>query len=174
MKSLFELTTDVLELEALLVEVGGDVTGEEAEAAVDAYTARLEEDLHNKLDGYVTLIAEFDARAEARAKEAERLKSLSRLDEANAERLRAGLKQFFVRTNRDRPVETARFRVSLVSAGGKLPLKLHCQPEQLPAEFRKEKLVLSADQDAIRAALERGEKLVFAELGERAKVLRIK
>ncbi len=173
MKSLFDLTSDVLELEALLAEVGGDVTDADAEAAIDAYTAQLEEDLHRKLDGYVTLIAEFDARAEARAKEAERVRHLAQLDEKNAERLRAGLKQFFVRTGREK-VETARFRVSLVNAGGKVPLKLHCPPESLPEEFRKEVTTFRADQDAIRAALEAGTPLVFAELGERGKVLRIK
>lgn len=172
--SLFDLTTEILELEAMLTAAEGEIPDEETEAALDAYMEQLEGDLHAKLDGYVTLISEFEARSEMRSKEAERIYALAKADANNADRLRERLKQFFVRTNRDKPVETARFRISLVGAGGKLPLKLHCQPEQLPAEFRKEKVVISADQDAIRAALERGERLVFAELGERGKVLRIK
>jgi Siphovirus Gp157 len=172
-KSLFELTSDVLELEALLTAADGEIPDEETERALDEYMAQLDADLHAKLDGYVMLIAEFDARAEARLNESKRVRALADADEAHAERLRERLKAFFVRTGRDK-VETARFRVSLTNAGGKLPLKLHCQPEQLPEEFRKERVTFMADQDAIRKALEGGEKLVFAELGERGKVLRIK
>lgn len=173
MKSLFDLTTEVLELEALLTEAGGEIPDEEAEAALDAYIEHLDGDLHAKLDAYVTLIAEFDARAEARLAESKRVKALADRDALNSERLRGRLKQYFERTGRDK-VETKRFRVSLVANGGKLPLNLHCPPESLPEEFRREKVVFSADQAAIRAALERGEQLVFAELGERGKVLRIK
>lgn len=50
---------------------------------------------------------------------------------------------------------------------------MSCDPEQLPEEYRVTLVSYRPDQEAIRAALERGERLVFAALGERGKSLRI-
>lgn len=79
-RTLFDITDDLLALEELLSEVGGDVTDEQAEEAITEWFEELGEDRNSKLDGYVTLIAEFDARAEMRRREAARLQQRASVD----------------------------------------------------------------------------------------------
>ncbi|PYS52410.1 MAG: hypothetical protein DMF68_01490 [Acidobacteria bacterium] len=69
-ESLFDLTSDALYLEQVLDSFGGDISDEELEGLIDKYLSELGEKLNEKLDAYVTLIAEYSARAEARKREA--------------------------------------------------------------------------------------------------------
>jgi hypothetical protein len=172
-KSLFDLTTDALYLEGLLESIEGDITDAVVEEMIDKYLSELGDALNEKLDGYVTLVAEFSARAESRKKEADRLRTRAQVDQNNAERLKSRLKLYFERTGKTK-VETARFTISLAKNGGKLPLIIAdgTQPEALPEQFRKVKLEIHTDE--VRAALEAGEELAFARFGERGTSIRIK
>lgn len=172
MPTLFDLTTDVLQLEELLDSIGGDITDAEVEAQIDQWLAEVSENLNDKLDGYVMLVAEYDARSEARKKEAERLLHRSKVDANNRDRLKDRLKYFFERTGK-RKVETPRFRISLANNGGKIPLIVipDLDPTEAPKEFQK--IVTTLDNDAVRAALEGGQQLEFASLGERGRHIRI-
>jgi hypothetical protein len=62
-------------------------------------------------------------------------------------------------------------RIKVVKNGGKLPLSIDegCVPE----EYIKKVVVESPDKEKIRAALESGEVLPFASLGERGTHLKI-
>lgn len=182
-RSLFELTSDALFLDELLEQIGGEITDAEVEAQIDEWLSEIGDALNEKLDAYVTLIAEFQARAEARKRESERLRARAQVDANNAERLKARLRLYFERTGK-RKVETARFTVSLVNSGGKLPLIINpafvAQPELLPEQLRK--VTFAPDGDAIRRALESGELASFetdgvnriAFFGERSTSIRIK
>ncbi len=172
-KTLFDLTTEMIELDRLLEDLGGDVTDEQVEAAIDQALSGNDAALRRKLDGYVTLVAEYDARAEFLKAEAARLTAMARAKESHADRLRASLKQFFERTGKDR-FETDHFLISLRAAGGKQALRVTCDPEQLPEEFRVTLVSYKPDQTAIRAALAEGRELVFASLEERGRTLVIK
>jgi|SRR5947209_7849842 len=120
-ESLFDLTSDALYLEQVLDSFGGDISDEELEGLIDKYLSELGEKLNEKLDAYVTLIAEYSARAEARKREAERLRQRAQVDQNSVDRLKARLKLFFERTGKTK-VETARFSISLANNGGKRPL----------------------------------------------------
>lgn len=174
-KTLFTITDDLLALHELLSEVGGDVTDEQAEEAVAAWFEELGEDRDKKLDGYVTLIAEFEARAEMRQKEAKRLQARASVDANNGQRLKDRLKSFFQIMGL-KTVETDYHRITLANNGGKLPLILEgayeTAPELLPDEFQRK--LITPDKDAIRARLEAGEELEFASFGERGCGIRIK
>jgi hypothetical protein len=172
-QTLFDLTSEMIEIDNLLEESGGDVSDPELEAAIDRVLDENTGALKTKLDAYVTLIAEYESRAEFLASEAKRLAALAKAKESHAEHLRARLKQFFERTGKEK-FETGHFVISLRKSGGKLPLKLHCDPELLPEDYRLTLTTYKANQEAIRAALESGESLVFAELAERGKSLCIR
>ena len=82
--------------------------------------------------------------------------------------------KWFFNAHNLKTVETARYKLSLAKNGGKQPLILDesIPVSQLPEQFQK--VSIDPDTTAIREALERGEKLEFAQLGERGTSIRIK
>ena len=71
-------------------------------------------------------------------------------------------------------IETPRYKLSLQRNGGKAPLILdeNLAVTQLPEHFKR--VTIDADPTAIRLALERGEKLEWAQLGESGVSMRIR
>jgi hypothetical protein len=67
-------------------------------------------------------------------------------------------------------METARFRVTAAQNGGLAPLII--TSVDIPEEFCR--VIREADKTLIRELLEAGERLPFAELGERGRSIRIK
>lgn len=172
-RSLYKIGEDMAALEALLVETGGDVSDPRAAEALSKWESELEGDLISKVDGYVCLIAEIESRADARKLESERLLALSRTDTNAAHALRERLRFIFELRNM-KPVQTDRFRVSLVKNGGKQPIDLRVGVDELPSWATRTETVVSVDKDAIRARLESGEQLAFASLLERGNRISIK
>lgn len=172
-RTLFDIGSDMLALEELMSEIGGEVTDEEVERAIDAFFAEIESDLHAKLDSYVYLIAEFNARFEMRRKEAERIARLAAVDQYNEKRLKRRLQDFFERTGKTKE-ETAHFKISVINNGGQAPLVLADQVDPSALEPRFQKVTVEVHTDAVRAALEAGEELEFADLGARGRHIRIK
>lgn len=172
-KTLYEIGSEFIELENLLEEIGGDVSDAEIEKQIDDFLADLTMQRDKKLDGYASLIVELQSRGEARAAEARRLIDLANDDMEKGRKLQERLKAFFERTNVSK-VETFRFKLSVVKNGGKTPVALNAALNfaELPEEYRKVRF--DPDKDAIREALEAGEKLDFARLEQRGTHLRIK
>ena len=169
MSTLYELTEELLALEADFEERGGDITDEE----LDAYL-KLQENLADKLDRTAAFVRELEARARARREEANRLLELARSDEALASRLKDRMMAAMLALDRER-VDTPRFRLTIRTAGGKPPVVLRVdRPEDLPPRFQR--IVVAADLEAIRQALEEGDPAAeaVAYLGERKQYLSIK
>ena len=169
MPTLYEITDELLQMEADFEERGGDITDEE----LDAYL-RLQEDLEAKLDRTAAFVRELEARARARREEANRLLELARLDEALIARLKDRMMAAMLALDRER-VDTPRFRLSIRAAGGKVPVVLRVErPEELPPRFRR--ISIAPDLETIRAALEAGdpEAASIAEFGERKRYLSIR
>lgn len=171
--TLYEIREDLTALHDLLAEVGGDITESDAEAAIDAWLSETGEAVRVKLDGYAALLRELEARSEARRTEAARLLALAATDDNAAKRLEDRL-LWFLRDQELQKVETARFRISVSRNGGKTPVTLAVAPDELPDAWRTQVTTYRAETDRIRAALERGESLPFASLGERGHHLRIR
>ncbi len=167
-RTLFDhLSAELLALDTAL----DDLDDSSQLETIAAYLETLTTDRDHKLDGYATLISELDARATARMTEAQRLTALARTDENKAQRLKERLKLFFEVHGLER-VNTARYRLSIAKNGGKTPIFLSVEPEQLPPAYQRTRI--EADLEAIRTTLGTGEKLVFAQLIERGTSLRIK
>ena len=71
-------------------------------------------------------------------------------------------------------MQTERFRVSIAKNGGKAPLDIRVGPDELPEWAITRKTIVETNKDAIRARLESGEALSFANIMERGSRLVIK
>ncbi len=169
-RSLFSISSDLEKLNELLDDCSDDAQQQEL---INNWLEQLGEERDRKLDNYCALINEMLARAEVRKAEAKRMMELASLDENRAKLLKERLKWFF-QTHNLKTVETPRYKLSLQRNGGKAPLILkdELSPTELPERFQAVRI--DPDTTAIREALERGEKLDFAALGDRGKSIRIK
>ena len=62
-------------------------------------------------------------------------------------------------------------KASIVKNGGQAPLEIDLIPVDLPENFQK--ITIDADKEAIRAALEGGQQLEWARIGERGEHIKI-
>ena len=111
--------------------------------------------------------------AEVWKQEAKRLADRARVDSNRAASLKQMLQEFFA-CHDLKTVETARYKLTLASNGGKAPLIVDEDygTTAIPDELCK--VTREPDTAAIRAALEAGEELPFARVGERGQSMRIK
>lgn len=169
-RSLFNISDDLERLNDLLDEVGDD---SQQQQLINDWLVTLGDERDQKLDNYSAMIVEMTTRAAARKAEAQRLMELAATDENRAKLLRDRLKCFF-QLHDLKTVDTARYRLSLAKNGGKPPLVLDesVPAAKLPEQFQR--VSIDSDTTAIREALERGEHLNFAHLGERGTNLKIK
>ena len=141
-------------------------------ALIEDYLKTLSSGRDEKLDGYAALIRELEIRAEVRANEAKRLMALVKRDETTVARLKENLRLVFT-LHGWKSVDTARFRISLATNGGKQKLVVEVPPEELEERFRRTETKISADNDALREALEDGEVIAGVRLEERGTTIRI-
>lgn len=177
-RTLFDISEEYRALDYLLAEQGGDLTSEEVETYVDSLLeemGRVRSELAEKVDGYVTLLAELDARAELRRAESKRLSTRARIDEDHAKYLKERLKDRLTALG-FKSLETPRYRVTVAINGGKVPVLVSpdWNPDFMREQFYNKVVNYELDKDAIRAALEAGEDVAYCELGERGTSLRIK
>jgi hypothetical protein len=176
MPTLREIGEDLQALEDLLAEVGGDVTDEEAEAAIDAWLREAAESESQKLDRYADLIDALVGRARLRREEAERISSLASTDENTVKRLKNRLLWYLSERGVDR-IDTQLHRIVVANNGGRAPLLLDPAAD---LEAHKStpyvRVRYEWDTDAIREGLERGDRMAeaIAQLGERGKHVRVK
>ncbi len=170
-RTLLDITADLQALDDLLMDLGGDVTDPQVEAAVNEWMATLGEDLETKVDNYAALIREKELRAEAREKETHRLMQLAVRDHGSAKWLRSRLLQAFGALG-IKKLKTARFNVSVVANGG--PVALQIPDEAAVPEAYRLQPPTEPDREKIREALDCGASLSFASLGERGKHLSIR
>lgn len=169
-RSLFNISDDLEKLNELLDDCGDDAQQQEL---INNWLEQLGDERDRKLDNYSALIVEMTTRAAARKAEAQRLMELAASNENRAKLLRDRLKCFF-ETHNLKTVDTARYRLSLAKNGGKAPLILDASVPATKLPERFQRVSIDPDTTAIREALERGEHLNFAQLGERGTSMRIK
>lgn len=173
MSTLYQINQDISDLENQLEELDlNNASQDEHNAFIDRWLC-LEGELHSKLDNYGIYIRELEARAEIRKAEAKRLDELATIDENKVKALKAFL--LYVFTTRDiKKLETKRFSFSRTKNGGKAPLILNelTPISKIPTEFQT--VVIQISKETVRKALESGQELSFAKLGERGENIRIK
>jgi hypothetical protein len=174
-RTLYEISSDLLALDELLSEVEGDVTDDEACAAIDAWLAELGSERNRKLDAYAALLRNYEALADVAETESLRLAELANARRKTAERLKTRLKEFFAQHNLTK-LSTERFSFAVIKNGGKAPLLIPdswlATPAAAPERFHRRRIELNKED--IRAALEAGELIPGCAIDQRGTHLRIK
>lgn len=166
--NLYQITS---ELQAVIDGIlEGGIDSPEAQQALDEHLAGLDEALDQKAEDYAAVIMSLQARSDARAAEAKRIRELANADATVAQRLKERLKQAMETTGRVR-IDTTRFRLTVANNGGKQPMLIEDQ-SAIPTEFIVQ--VPEVDKDAVRAALEAGRAVPGCTLVPRGTSLRIK
>jgi hypothetical protein len=166
--SLYAITT---EMQGILDAVlDGGIDSPEAQAALNEHLAGLDVALESKAESYAGFIKELEMRAEARSKEASRIRALAAADDALATRLKEGLKAAMEQTGKLK-IETPRFKLSVAANGGKQSLEID-DPSALDSTLQR--IVREPDKDVIRAALDSGIKIAGCRLVPRGTSLRIR
>jgi hypothetical protein len=168
--TIFEISGEWTALIELLEETGGDVSDPDVSAYVDKCFEEIDVDLERKVDGYLVVINELKARADARKAEADRLAKRARVDTTTIKTMKERLTYYLQLIGREK-IETERFKVTVANAGGKQPLTIDDGP--LPTDWVDVKTTETPAKDRIRAFLDQGNTLPFARLEERGKVLRV-
>lgn len=154
-RTLFDISDDLIALEQILDEVGGDISDAEAEQAVDKWLEALGEERDRKLESYAWLIKRLEGDADILKAEMDRLRLRKQTAENKARRLKERLETFMIVTEQDR-IQTERFTFALQKPGGKPKVELGFyfqeHPEELPEGLRRVKF--EPDLEAIRERLE--------------------
>lgn len=147
-------------------------TEEDADVFNDTLEA-IKGGIADKADGYCAVIDRFKGNIQMIKAEEERLKARREIIEHNIDRMREVLRYVLetMETNGEKPeIVTDLHRIKFHGNGGKQPMDI--KEESVPDSFKK--VILETDKDKIRAALEKGEKLTFAELKPRGRYVEIK
>ena len=168
MSTLLEITDNMVVLDDLIQECGGNMEDPQIEDAISTWISEMQDDLDNKVDNYAAFITDLKARSATRKAEADRLAARARTDSSTAaflaNRLKIALTELGIKK-----LETDRYRVTVAGNGGKQPLDIY---GEVPHEFSVVRL--EPDKNKIREALESGKELDFAILQDRGNRLSIK
>lgn len=170
-RTLYDITDDVMALESLLDEAGGDITDPAVCAAFDAWVAELATDMGNKVDNYAAMIRELEFRAADAKEEAARLIARAKSAESKREFLASRL-QTALEMQGSPKIEGRRFTVSIVGNGGAIPLEIETEAHIPSAYFVTPAPVLSKAK--LKDAIEAGMVIEGVKLGERGKRLSIR
>lgn len=171
MTTLIQISRELIELDEKLEDLidNPDALDKEISEYLESFADTITE-RDQKLDNYAALIQELEARADARRAESQRLQKRSQIDENKVKSLKANLQKFF-EAHEIKTIETDRYRLTLAKNGGKAPMILDdVTLSELPEKFTYREI----DRVAVREALDKGEVLDFARLGDRSYSMRIK
>lgn len=158
-----------------------DITGRALELMSMAYDEDIEADVYrdtleaiegefdDKIETYCKVIKNIEGDAKAVTEEIKRLQAKKKALENHVERMKATMYEAMQAVGKTSAGGKV-LKATIQKNGGVLPLIV--DEELLPDEFKK--VSYSADNDAIRKALDEGKELPFAHYGERGESLRIK
>lgn len=144
--SLITLNNEYMALGARLAELGGELT-EETEAELEKLLGQLCE----KTDGYGAVLRQLDNNAAFWKQQKDECLRAQQIYEAAAERLRERMKFVLAQTEGE-ALQGTFYRFFLARTAPKIDINL----DLLDAKFKKTELVVSADRQAITAAVKEG------------------
>ena len=163
-QTLFDVAADLLALNDLLDELGGDVSDPTVEKSLDAWFADVAQAEAAKLAGYVGLIHLLDMEAAAAKEHAEAFAAKARTRLARVRWLKERLRDYLTVTGRTKATTADGYTVAVQKNGGKPPLNVDesLDLDRIDSRFVRTQKVL--DTAAVFSALESGESLPFARL----------
>lgn len=171
-RTLFEITEDLRALDALLDESDGEITPEN-EAAYDAFFAELQQEQGAKLDAYIGLLKTWEGEEAVARSVIDQFKAKVQAIGNRIDRHRGRMLLHLVNTGQKSIKSAKGYTVARQDNGGKQPLDIDpVDPKTVPGRFQK--VTVSIDADAVRAAIDAGETVPFARLKPRGQQLRIR
>lgn len=161
--NLYELDNEWATIQEQLEELDGQDLTPDLEFQLLKLMTNLQEtseEWHRKVDNYCKLIAGLNASAKARKEESKRLAELAGLDQLKADKLKDRLKDS-LKLREQSKVKTKYFNLA-VCKNSRPSLTIPDDVEKLPDEFTK--LVKEANKEAIKEALESGQKIEGCKL----------
>lgn len=162
MSTLYQLTA---EYQALL-DFGSSIDPEDQQAFLDTLEG-LSGEVAQKVDAYAAVRTTLKGRRETVKKEIDRLTAIMKSIDSNIDRMDDAV-QGAMDVMGVTELKSDLHKYKIVRNGGKAPL---VYDGAVPDNFQK--IIIQPDTERIRAALEAGEQLSFAHLGERGSHLKI-
>lgn len=173
MRTLFELTDEILSLEATITALERDdsveVTPEQIQT-IDAWLKEVGEEHERKLDGYAWYIRQLEHEAEVAKQEEDAWQAKKQARTKRANMLRERIKQHMLDINR-KVLKTDRTEFTIVGNGGARPI-LITDEAKIPAEYMVSTPVVS--KTLVAEAMAKGTEVPGAKYGDRGTRLRIK
>ena len=134
----------------------------------------VEDDSEDKLDSYGVVRNELQMDVAKIDQEIKRLTEKKKRINANIDKMKNAVQYTMTEVLHTRKVKGEKFTWAIQKNGGKAPLIINdgVFPFNIPEQYQQ--VDFDFDRAEIRAALERGEELEFAHLGERGESLRLK
>lgn len=171
---LYDITENLIALDALLQEQGGDVTEGTQGEALEKWITEYEWLERNKIDAYGSHIANINSDIDAINEEVERLRARASAYKNQIERMK-----WMVKTAMDmrgiKKLEGQKFTISIQKNGGAQPVEITAKSiEFIPDKFMK--IERRPDLELIRKAIENNDPEVanVATLKERGESVRIR
>lgn len=127
--------------------------------------------IEKKADSYCTVMDQIKANIALHDMEIQRLTDRKRAMARNIQRMQDALLAAMVAMD-EKKIRTDHYTITRCKDGGKQPMSV--DEENVPDEFKVEQITYKTDKDKIRAALEAGEELPFAQLRERGEHIMVK
>lgn len=162
MASLFELTA---EYQALL-DLGDSIDPKDQQTFLDTLES-MDYEVGLKADSYAAVRTMLKGRSDVIKGEIARLQAVLKTLDGNISRMEDSLQTAMTQMGKNE-IKTDLHRFRIVNNGGVLPIVID---GDVPDSYTK--VILEPDMVKIRAALDAGEQLPFAHLGERGTHLRI-
>jgi hypothetical protein len=172
MTTLYAIEDELAALDALLTEVGGDVTDPLAAEAITRWMTEYNWLEATKVDGYARYIRTYEARAEARRGEARRVADGARADDNRVIRLKELVRQA-MEVRGVRRLEGQVHALALQRNGGRPPIEVLVPVEELPLIYRR--VTVEPDREALRHGIEAGDvPPSLARLGDLGDSIRVR
>ena len=165
MTTLYELTSEYRDLLELL-----DEEGEGDDDSIDQALSQIEGDIKVKSENIAKVWHELNAKAEARRKEANRLRDRAAVADRAAQRIRKYLLEAMMAV-KTKAVEWDTGSISVCKNGGAVPIEV---TDELPEKYMKTHITIEPDLDKIRTSLKSGEQVEGVIVKERSHHVRIK
>lgn len=166
MANIYELTAELMKLQAMLLQADEENEAEIAEALQIA-----DAELEGKAEGYAHVIRNIEADISALKAEEQRLNAKRKSAEKAVERLKNTLFQAMARTGKTK-IKAGTFDLRIAQNGGALPIVVDVPVDELPDDLTKIKR--EPDKAALAEYIEATGDLSYAHFGERGASLRIK
>lgn len=169
MQTLRELQQEYMELLTLMEDP--DVDPEVIKDTMEGISGAIEV----KADAYATVRDALATKQAQLGKEIQRLSDWAETIQNNIKKLDHNLAEAMMATGKLK-FETEHYRFNYKKNGGLIPLIFNegLKPEDIPEEYQKQRISITADTDKIRKTLATGAQLDFVRMGERGRHLEIR